>query len=286
MRDPLEFRTAQRAAWSSVAGAWRDWWSVFDRGAGELVRRMLAAARIGPGQRVLDVATGIGEPALSAARAVGPEGRVVATDLSPAMLAHARARAAEARLANVELLERDAEELGLESAGFDAALSRFGLMLLQRPERAVRGIRAALRPGGRLAAAVWCEAPAVPFLATAGRVAREVLGVPPPPPDEPGPFRLGAAGSLEALLDDAGFEDATTEVVGVRFEFDSPERYAAFTGELSGSLRRLLSERTEAEVRAVREAIAGAAESFTGPGGRVAFENRAWLVSATRPAER
>src|SRR5690242_4514993 len=91
--DPRRFKSEQREAWSDVAPGWRKQWRVFEANAQRLSDRLVELARVGPGSRVLDVATGIGEPALTAARRVGPKGRVVATDLAPGMIAIVAERA-------------------------------------------------------------------------------------------------------------------------------------------------------------------------------------------------
>ncbi len=280
--DPDEFRDTQRAAWSSVAAGWRSWWHVFENGAKELNARLVEAAGIERGERVLDVATGIGEPALTAAARVGAEGSVLGVDLSPGMLELARVRASEAGFTNAEFIERDAEQLDLEPGSFDAALSRWGLMLMLHPERSAAGIRAALRPGARLAASVWAEQEEVPFLATPGRVAREVLGLEAPDPDAPGPFRFAREGALDALLRSAGFADLENAKVPVTMEFESDGRYADFVLELSSSMKKTLADRTDAECSEVRRAIERAAEPYTDTNGRVVFENQAWLVRGTR----
>jgi cyclopropane fatty-acyl-phospholipid synthase-like methyltransferase len=104
--DPEQYKTQQRQGWGSVAEGWREHWAIFERGAQPLSDHMVSLAGIARGQRVLDVATGIGEPAVTAARAVGPSGLVVATDLAPQMLGIARERARALGLANITFLER------------------------------------------------------------------------------------------------------------------------------------------------------------------------------------
>jgi ubiquinone/menaquinone biosynthesis C-methylase UbiE len=116
---------------------------------------MIDLAAIGPGQRVLDVATGVGEPALSAARRSGPTARVDAIDSSAAMLDLARARAAELNLENVMFREMAAENLAYPEASFDAVLCRWGLMFLENLQETLAGFRRILVPGGRLVAVVW-----------------------------------------------------------------------------------------------------------------------------------
>jgi ubiquinone/menaquinone biosynthesis C-methylase UbiE len=128
--DPRKYKETQRRDWSSAAAGWREWWPKIEEGLGPVAEHLVALAKVEPGDRVLDIATGIGEPAGTAARRVGPEGSVVATDIAPGMLEIARERAAELSLDNIEFRETDAEELDLPDERFDAVLSRFGLMFL------------------------------------------------------------------------------------------------------------------------------------------------------------
>jgi SAM-dependent methyltransferase len=130
--DPVAFKAAQRADWQVAAPGWRKWYDMLEAG-GEIVSRTLVErAEIGPGDSVLDVATGYGEPALTAARLVAPTGRVVATDIAPDMLDFGRERATQAGLDNVEFLEVDAEALSFDDEAFDAILCRQGLQFSSR----------------------------------------------------------------------------------------------------------------------------------------------------------
>ena len=126
--DPAAFREAQHEHWDAAAAGWQEW-SVFNDSADRHIsERLVELADVQSGSRVLDVAAGYGEPALTAARRVGAEGRVVATDISAEMLAFGRERAAAAGLGNVEFMESDASSLDFPSESFDAALSRFGII--------------------------------------------------------------------------------------------------------------------------------------------------------------
>src|SRR5918995_7058080 len=128
--DLVAFKEAQRTDWQLAAAGWRKWYDVLEAG-GEIVSRTLVElARIGPGDTVLDVATGYGEPALTAARVVTPTGRVLATDIATDMLDFGRERAAQADLGNVEFVEADAETLSFDDEFFDAILCRQGLQFL------------------------------------------------------------------------------------------------------------------------------------------------------------
>jgi ubiquinone/menaquinone biosynthesis C-methylase UbiE len=166
--DPNQFKTDQRQGWNSVAQGWKEWWQPIERGAQKLSRQLVELAEIKPGQRVLDIATGIGEPAMTAANVVGASGRVLATDISGQMLAVAKQRSTSLGLENIiEFRENDAENLDLLNLSFDAALCRWGLMLMPNLYTAISKIHNSLKSGGRFAAAVWADAPKVPIISLA-----------------------------------------------------------------------------------------------------------------------
>jgi SAM-dependent methyltransferase len=284
--DPAEFKSAQRATWAESAAGWSKWRRVFETYAQPLNERLVELAGVRAGSRVLDVCSGTGEPSLTAAHRAGPEGRVLATDLSPEMLAVARERARAQGLANVEVREMDAESLVVEPASFDAALCRWGLMLILDPSAACRGVLRALEPGARFAAAVWGEPERVPFLAIPHQIAVREAGLPPPPPGSPGPLTMGKPGRLEGVLSGAGFEDLRTETVQVVFEFASPSEYAAFVRDLSAMMRRALETSTDEVRERVWRGLEKAVERHLDARGRVRLENEVRCVSGRSPRPR
>ncbi len=205
------------------------------------------------GARVLDIATGSGEPALTAARAVGQSGRIVAVDMSPGMLAIARERVDAAGLRNVELVESDAESLSLDPRSFDAALCRWGLMFMPDLDGVLRLMHRALKPGGRFATAVWAAADKVPMCGLARDAIRQITGIA-PPPNAPDPTKLADTSILERALAAAGFRDVTIERLIVTFEFPSAEGFADFRSQVGGT--RAMLARMPADVsRQVRDAV-------------------------------
>jgi SAM-dependent methyltransferase len=164
--DPDKFRQTTRAQWESAAEAWNRWGPLVGRWLGAATEAMLDMARVEQGSRVLDVAAGAGEQTLLAARRVGPSGHVLATDISPTILRYAAASAHREGLGNVETRELDGERHDALPAGsFDAAVSRVGLIYFPDQQRALRGIRHALREGGRFAAVVYSTPDRNPFFA-------------------------------------------------------------------------------------------------------------------------
>ncbi|MEV4256727.1 class I SAM-dependent methyltransferase [Spirillospora sp. NPDC049652] len=229
--DARAVKEAQRATWDSLSAGWAEAREVFERGAAVVTGRLLDLGGVGPGQSVLDVGTGLGEPALSAARRVGRTGRVVATDISPEMLRIARRRAAGLGpvAADVEFTEADVEAQGFPPGSFDVVLSRWGLMFAVDHVAAFTGLRRVLRPGGVLAAAVWGPAADAPVMALGFASLSSVLDLPPLAPGTPGPFSMSDPEDLTRELRAAGFTGVSIEETRVPFEFESVGAYVAFT---------------------------------------------------------
>src|SRR3954453_7503385 len=220
--DPVDFRKTQHRHWDSAAVGWKDWSEFNDSADRHISERLVELAGVEPGSRVLDVAAGYGEPALTAARRAGPGGRVVATDSSSEMLAFGRERAEAAALGNVEFMASDASSLDFPHESFDAAVSRWGIIFEPDAIAAAERIRGFLRPGARIAISSWGEPDQVPFLSIPMRTTRERLGVPPPPAGTPGPLSRPTPAALGGLLKEGGFSNVAVEQDEVTFEFDSP----------------------------------------------------------------
>lgn len=175
--NPDEFKINQRRSWDSVASGWQKWWKTIEIGAHKVSDRLVELAEIRAGQRVLDIATGIGEPAITAGKIVGKKGHVTATDISTEMLAIGKERARSLGLQDiVEFVQSDAEYLRLgANETFDAILCRWGLMFLPNLDIALSNICRLLVSGGKLAAAVWSEPSKVPFINLSMDIARKHL---------------------------------------------------------------------------------------------------------------
>jgi SAM-dependent methyltransferase len=276
--DELKIKGQQKAAWDDSAEGWKRWWPAFERAAQIVNDRLVELADVREGNRVLDIATGSGEPALTAARAVGHSGRIVAVDMSPGMLAIARERIDAAGLSNVELVESDAESLRLDAHSFDAAFCRWGLMFMPDFGGVLRVIHRALKPGARFATAVWADAGKAPMCGLARDAIRRITGIV-PPPDAPEPTRLADTSIVERALVAAGFSDVATERLIVTFEFPSPDAFADFRSQIGGT-RAMLAKMPAAVARQVREAVVASARDYATAGGVVRLPNEAICLSA------
>jgi SAM-dependent methyltransferase len=283
--DPNQFKTAQREGWDSVAEGWKVWWEPIEKGAQKLSQRLIELAGIKPGQRVLDVATGIGEPSITAAKVVGTGGHVLATDISGQMLAIAKERATFLRLQDIiEFKESDAENLNLPNSSFDAALCRWGLMLFPNLDAAIGKIFSSLVSGGRLAAAVWADAPKVPIISLATRIIGSQAQMSAPPPGVPNPFSLADTNKLKNSLVGAGFRDIHIDTVNVTFEFESGEEYCRYGQAVSNSARIALSKVTEERKEDVLRKVAEeATRNYGTANGQIKMDNESICIVGTRP---
>lgn len=274
------YKAEQRRQWDEAASELRAWWPAFEGFMAPVTAAMLAHARVGAGDHVVDVASGFGAPALSVAGRVGPGGRVVATDLSAAMLAVAAERARVAGRGNLEFVQMDAEEPTLAEGRYAAATCRLGLMFLPSLDAALGRLVRLLAPGGRFVAAVWGSAGANAWLSVAIRTLTEFLELAPPPPGAPGVFGLAGERVLEAALGDAGLEEIHGSTVPLSLAWSSPAAYAAF--HRASPMRRLVGAEGPERRREAWAQVTEAARRAWGQG-PLRLRGEVVVVSGQRP---
>jgi enediyne biosynthesis protein CalE5 len=277
--DAVEFRTGQREQWNRAATGWRRWSELIDGAASGISKRLVELAGVEQGSRVLDVAAGYGEPSLTAARAAGPDGSVVATDISAEMMAFGRQRAAAAGLQNIEFIESDAAGLEFPPHSFDAAVSRWGIIFEPDGEAAAARILGFLKPGARMAISSWGPPERVPFLAIPMRTAMQRLDVPPPPPGTPGPLSRPTPAALGGLLEVGGFSDVQVEEADVTFEWQSPEEFTTFIREIAPPLTAMIDPHPQDVQDETWAAITEAIRQEAGDDGKVRLSNLVLLAS-------
>jgi ubiquinone/menaquinone biosynthesis C-methylase UbiE len=278
--DREQVRREQREFWNNAAPGWKAMWAVVDRAAQHVADRVVELARIKPGDRVLDIATGSGEPGITAARKVGASGLVVATDQSTAMLELARERAATLGLGNLRFVETDAETLAVEELGFNAAICRWGLMFVPDLDAVARRIARLLIRGGTFATAVWGPAERVPMVSVGDDVVRELAKLPPPQAGAPHPLKLADPRPLERALSSAKFKEIHVEPIIVKFEFESAKAYTEQRQAMSAPFRALLSKQTPDMQRQLIDAVTAAASKYADPSGIVRMSNEAICIAA------
>ena len=260
--DGVDHKQRQKAQWGAAAHGWDrrfDWYAaVF----APLASWCCGAAGVGPGFRLLDVACGTGLVTLPAARLAGTNGCVVAIDLSPEMVSVVTRRARAANLGTVETHEMDAEDLRFDDESFDAVTCACGLMFAPDAPRALQEMRRVLRPGGRIAVAVWDEPARSPFLTLAGQAASTFFPPAPPAPGAPGGFRFSGPGELVGLLREAGFAGVAAESLPLPIECASTAEYIEIITDMSTGMKAKLSTLPPGDLARFRTQVDEAARPY------------------------
>lgn len=275
--DPIKYKETTREQWQTAAEAWHRWGPTIEQWLGPATEIMLDIADVRSGSRLLDVAAGAGGQTLVAARRVGSTGYVQATDISPNLLKFAAEEARQAGLTNVATRVMDGENLEIEVEEFDVVISRVGLIYFPDQQKALTGMRRALKPGGRMAAIVYSTAENNKFFSIPVSIIRRRAQLPPPLPGQPGPFSLGSPGVLEEAYRKAGFRDIQTRLISAPLRLPSAVECVRFERESFGALHQMLSSLGEAEREAAWEEIEQELRQFEGPDG---FEGPCELVVA------
>lgn len=275
--DAAKYKATTREQWQSAAKAWNDWGPFLRTWLGPATEVMLDMAGVGPGSRVLDVAAGAGDQTLAAAKRVGPEGHVLATDIAPNILEYAAQNARNVGHSNVRTAVMDGENLDVPEETFDAVISRVGLIYFPDQQKALTGMNRSLRPGGRIAAIVYSNAESNRFFSIPVSVIRRRAALPAPLPGQPGPFSLGSPGILEEAFRAAGFRDVTSRLVQAPLKLRSAAECVRFEKESFGALHQMLSGLDEAGREAAWAEIEQELRAFEEPAG---FEGPCELVIA------
>jgi ubiquinone/menaquinone biosynthesis C-methylase UbiE len=232
-QDPDEIRAALRDRWDRSAEGWRAGNRRFQAATMSVSRALVEAIDPQPGQRVLELAAGIGETGFLAAELIEPGGTLISTDGAEAMQAQAKERAAELGLRNVEFKLADLEWIDVGTAEVDAVLCRWGYMFALDRGASLRETRRVLRPGGHVALATWAAPDRNPW-ATISRVALYDAGlIDTLHQTGPDMFDLADEAGLRELLEDAGFFDPETHELELTFSFEDAGAYWDATREMS-----------------------------------------------------
>lgn len=278
--DTRELDAKQRELWRRGAQGWGRRQASLREKTASVSQWLVDAIDPQPGQRVLDLAAGPGETGFIAAQRVGAAGRLLCTDQSPEMIEVARQRASELGLSNVDFAVIDAQELELEPASFDAAVCRWGYMLMRDPNEAMGRTRVGLRDGGRLALATW-DRPDRNLWMAAPVMALVAQGViPPPNPADPSPFALPDPVDLEGRLHSAGFSSVRTDRLEFSQRYPSFDEYWAETIDMAAPIAETVEGLQAAEVQAVALATRERLSQFIASDGRLEVPANAVVASA------
>jgi SAM-dependent methyltransferase len=279
--DANAHREASRTAWEEAAAGWSRRHDAITELGRPVSAWMLDAVSLQPGDRVLELAAGLGETGMLAAELVAPVGGVIVSDQAEAMLDGARARAGELGLSNVEFQVFDAEWIDLPIASVDVVLCRWGYMLMADPPAAFAETRRVLKPGGRIALAVWDDARRNPWALMPALELIERELVPPPGPDSPGPFRLGDPQRVGDLLAGAGFTEIDVQAIDLVHRHPSFESFWDTTLDISRSFHDAVLARPESELVEVRAGVERRLAPFRQADGTLEIPGRTLVASAS-----
>ena len=280
MADEITKRSSE--TWEAVAPAWemnRD--RIFEA-TRAISDRLVALLDPSSGQRVLEIAAGTGETGFLLAEQLGADGRLISTDFSDAMVRAAQRGAAARGLDRVECRVMDAQSIDLPEGAVDSVLSRFGLMLVTNPSRVLGEAHRVLRPGGRLAYAVWGPPDANPWITLlAGAVIQRGHALGGDPFGPGGLFSMAEPERNLQLVTAAGFAEVAAEEHSGAMRADDIDDYWYFQASISGPIAVLLAGLPSDEHDAIRAAFRSTAQSYRrGAGFELPF--RAVIVHATR----
>ena len=278
MVDLDEYREQSLALWDRMSSGWedrREWLREMTRLVNDWVVDHAAPQ---PGQTVLDIAAGTGDLGLDIADRVGDEGRVISSDFSPEMVEVARRNGESRGAANVEYKVLDAEKMDLDDDSVDAAVCRFGYMLMADPAQALKETRRVLRDGGALAFAVWIGPDRNPWYGTPGMALVQRGVIPPPEPGAPGIAALAEPDRIRELVTAAGFSEPGLEEIPFEFHYADADDYWDSIIRLAGPLAQAVESQPEDEQAAIRAAIVENVAQFRADDGSYTMPAAAWGV--------
>jgi SAM-dependent methyltransferase len=280
-KDPDEQRVELLEGWELSASGWgkraervREWGM-------PVSAWMIEHLGLQPGQRVLELAAGPGDTGFLAAELIRPGGTLISSDGTESMLEIAQERARSLGIDNAEFRRLELEWIDLPTADVDAVLCRWGVMLTVDPAAAVQECRRVLRPGGRIALAVWDDASLNPWATIPGRALVNLGHGSSPDPNAPGMFALAAPGRLQEMLEDAGFADALVDSVELRRTYQRLDEYLDETVDLSRMFRAVYGALTDDARAEVQREIASLASPFIAADGSVRFPGRSLVAAAS-----
>jgi ubiquinone/menaquinone biosynthesis C-methylase UbiE len=275
-------RPPQQNVWTERATELRQYDEMESRLTAPVSERMLDLACLRPGMRVLDVASGMGEPSLRAAHRVGPSGFVLGTDLADGMLETAREKARTQALSNIEFRVADAQTLEVPEQSFDGATIRWALMYMPQPEQALERIWRALRPSGLLVCATWGGPGQVEYASITRRTLARFRQMPPVDPAAPSVFRFSDPELLRPLLTRSGFQMEHVESMHVPvMEAEDAAGVVRWVRSFGGTMTKLIDELPPETQRAWQEEVARECEPYR-KGGKLLLGGVTWLIVARR----
>jgi len=266
--------------WEQAAAGWRRQQAVWGQQSAPVARWLVDAIEPRPGMRVLELAAGTGEVGFTLLPRISPGGTLICSDQSQAMVAIARERAIAGGLEGIEFRVLDGEWIDLELASVDAVLCRWGYMLMADPAAALRETRRVLRPGGRVALAVWDRRELNQWSTVPTEVLVSFGLAEPPNPADPGPYSMSDPELVRAMLEEAGFAEIRIDAVDVPRTAPDFDSWWATHLDLSVATRTAFAKADGEQTLAVEAEIAKRFAAHTAADGSLAVPGRTLVAAA------
>lgn len=280
--NTTKLKERERNNWALAAEGWRRRDKILRKGSAPVTKRMLELSGITSGARVLDIASGTGEPAITAAKIVGSSGMVVGTDLVDEMLTVARENAEREGLKNIDFHCIDAEKLTFSDSSFDAVTLRWGLMFMPRPQDCLASAHRILKHDGRITLACWCAQEKNPFVGVLLETLEKYMDVPTSPLGSPGIFAFADQGRLRDSLVEAGFRDIVLEEMEIDvIEVKDGLAYWEAISDLAAPVMALVGE-LEASIRSDYISDVITVADTMKQNGTLRMKGTTWIASASK----
>ena len=281
MAEKKEVLSSQRQSWNKFSGGWQKWNSFIQKWMGPVGKAIIEKAELKEGNRVLDAATGTGEPGLSAAKLIG-SGEVIGTDVAEDMVGFAEENAKAQGIENYSAVVAPTSDLPFEDNSFDAVVSRFGVIFAPDVTADINELMRVVKPGGKISAGVWAEPAKNPWATIIPKIIQEVMQTTPPPPDAPGIFRCSQPDSLSNIMTEAGLKDVDRIEVTGEFVVDSPEQYWELMLEIAAPIVGALSKSDESVAEEIHQKTLEVVRVNHMSGGKSVLPWSAWVIFGTK----
>ncbi len=280
--DTADLKERQRNNWKSAAEGWRRRDALLRKGAAPVTDRMLDLTGISSGSRLLDIASGTGEPAITAAQIVGETGKVIGTDLVDEMLVVAREKTTSMNLNNIEFHCIDAESLDYPTASFDAVTIRWGLMFMPQPLDCLSAAHHALKQNGRISLACWAAPEKNPFISVLLKTLSQYMDIPVPPPGTPGIFSFADPERLHDVLVSAGYDNIQLEEMEIDvIEIEDGRAYWEAISDLAAPVMALVDQLEQAARLDYIDEVISVANTLK-QGDSLRMKGTTWIACATK----
>lgn len=280
-KDVASVVNAMRDDWNAAANAWEKWDPWLEKNMSFLNERLLAAVRVRPGHRLLDLGSGTGSPSIDAAKLVGEEGSVTGVDIAEDMLLVASKKARSLNLSNITFKSCHTDRLPFPDNSFDAATSRFCLMFLPHLDETLHESLRVLKPGCFMTAAVWAAPDRNPSFTIPAQALGKFTKLPAPAPSSPSVFSLATPGELKKRMEETGFENVEEAGVHIEWVFASGDEYFENFRDMAAPIRPYYEKLDEANKELVRKEIIESAE-FYRQDGRLKIPGIAIMVTGQK----